>query len=64
MSKIDELLKDDAYVYRTNDTRKCKCGHSIDFFFRDRVSCSWCGRLVYRDKKTEFIEKMKKLERR
>ena len=64
MSKIDEIFKDDKYKYKHNTTRKCKCGHSIDLFKSDKTSCSWCGRLVYRDKKTEFIEKLKKLERR
>ena len=51
MTKIKEVFNDDKYKYKANTTRKCKCGHSIDLFKSDRTSCSWCGRLVYRDKK-------------
>ena len=34
---------------------KCKCGHSLIIpVFVDKQICSWCGHLVYRNKKLEF----------
>ena len=39
---------------------KCKCGHSITFTTNYQRTCSWCGRLVYPNKKMEFKERLKK----
>ena len=56
--KLDEILKDDKYQFKAKTSRKCKCGHSIDFFESSKVSCTWCGRLVYKNKKVEFKERL------
>lgn len=38
---------------------KCKCGHTVYIASnKDKVLCSWCHRYVYKDKKTEFIERL------
>ena len=53
---IDELSK-----YKV----KCKCGHTQILTNRfDRVLCSYCGNYIYRDKKTEFMYKLKDIEKR
>lgn len=41
----------------TKNTIKCKCGHSV-LMSRDKVICTHCGNYVYKDKLTEFKEKM------
>ena len=38
---------------------KCKCGKTVWIFNKDRAICSECGYYVYKDKKTEFIYKLK-----
>lgn len=37
----------------------CKCGHSV-LVEKRRKLCSWCGRFVYKNKKIEFEEKLKR----
>ena len=40
---------------------KCKyCGHSILIVNRSYCVCDWCGHKVYRSKKDEFKDKLKK----
>ena len=39
---------------------KCKCGHTIVLLERKYAICGWCGRNVYRSKKDEFEDKLKK----
>lgn len=39
---------------------KCKCGHVVIIIKRSWVMCSWCGRKIYRSKKDEFKDKLKK----
>lgn len=40
---------------------KCKCGHTVNFTSnKNKIICSWCGNYVYKNKKVEFIEKLKK----
>lgn len=36
---------------------KCKCGHVV-ILGKDKVICSHCGNWIYRDKRTEFKEKL------
>jgi ribosomal protein S27AE len=41
----------------------CKCGHTVAIYpFEHRISkiCSWCGNLVFINKKEEFKHKLKK----
>lgn len=49
---IDKLSKHKA---------KCKCGHVIIMVDKKVCICFWCGRKVYRSKKDEFEDKIKKL---
>lgn len=45
---------------RADNRVKCRCGHSMTFpFDKEKLICSWCGRLVYKNKKTEFKEVLK-----
>ena len=39
---------------------KCKCGHVIVMVNRTYCICNWCGRKVYRSKRDEFKDKLKK----
>lgn len=41
---------------------KCQnCGHSIYLIDRPFCICDWCGHKVYRSKKDEFEDKLKKV---
>lgn len=43
-------------------TRKvlCKCGHSVLMPIRkDKVICHWCGNYVFKNKRVEFIYRVK-----
>lgn len=37
---------------------KCKCGHSI-LMKNNKIICSYCGNYVYKNKKIEFMDKLK-----
>lgn len=40
---------------------KCKCGHSLNFLGKgDWKVCSWCGALVFKNRKAEFDYKFKR----
>ena len=40
---------------------RCKCGHRVIIpVWVDKQICDWCGNYVYRNKKLEFKEKLKK----
>ena len=42
---------------------KCEnCGHSINLDGKDKRICEWCGRYIFKDKKTEFLYRMKNLK--
>ena len=45
----------------TNNTVKCpNCGHSILITNKyKKVICSWCSHMVFADKKTEFVYRVK-----
>lgn len=39
----------------------CKCGHKMVILPTQKLNyriCSWCGRKVYKDKKSEFLDKI------
>lgn len=40
---------------------KCECGHTVMAVRRDFGICSYCGKKVYRYKKDEFKDKLKKV---
>lgn len=43
----------------------CKCGHSITDMTpkHNYVTCSWCGRLVFKNKKAEFDYRLAQLKK-
>ena len=49
----------------TNNTIKCKCGHSITFMNKDKNKkiCTWCGHYVYKSDKDKFKDVLNKLLR-
>ena len=57
--------KNDTKLFNmiTRNTIKCICGHSV-FTMKPKEICTWCGNYVYKDKKLEFKEKLKKLQKR
>lgn len=58
---MDKHIKDQKrFELFQQYTVKCKCGCSVTIMNRrKKVLCSWCGRMVYLDKKQEFNDKMK-----
>lgn len=38
--------------------RTCKCGHVVHVF-KDKKICTFCGRYVFKDEKTEFLYRIK-----
>lgn len=43
----------------------CSCGHVVCISkIMEKQICSWCGKLVYRDPKAEFKDKLLKEMRR
>ena len=43
----------------TDNTIKCKCGHSIWLGHNNYGTCNWCGRLVFKNNKEEFKYRLK-----
>lgn len=40
---------------------KCKCGHKVIIpVWVDKQLCNWCGNYVYRNKKMELLDNLKK----
>ena len=38
----------------------CKCGHVVIMLpGKDKVLCTWCHNYVYKDKKEEFMNRMR-----
>ena len=41
-------------------TMKCNCGHRVIMPIRkDKVICRWCGNYVFKNKRVEFIYRVK-----
>lgn len=54
----DDIFINNIAKYKT----KCShCGHVIVMVYRKYCICDWCGHKVYRSKKDEFLDKMKKV---
>lgn len=46
--------------YYSKITKKCKCGHSVVMpVFVDKKICSYCGNLIFKDKKTEDLYRIR-----
>lgn len=59
MNKREELDKK-RLSYFTSRNITCKCGHRIYIGNRyKKCICSWCGHMVYVDKKDEFKSLLK-----
>lgn len=41
--------------FYTKNSTKCKCGHTNFLGSRDKIICSWCGKYIFKNKKTEFF---------
>ena len=45
---------------RTDNTYKCKCGHSVTIRpGLKKVLCNWCNRYVFKNKEDEFKYRVK-----
>lgn len=54
--------KEDSRYFknRSENTVICNCGHRMAIpSFLDKKICDWCGKMVYKDKKVEFNDKIK-----
>lgn len=49
---------------RNNAKVKCKCGHTLNMGFQDKVICHWCGKYVFKNKKIEFEYRMKEINKK
>jgi hypothetical protein len=50
------IKRDNAYQ---NEIVKCKCGHSLFLPYIEPVKiCSFCGSIVYKNKKAEFVYRL------
>lgn len=54
---------DDVFIAKLNNYKvKCQhCGHTMILVRRENCICGWCGHKVYRSKKDEFLDKLKKV---
>jgi len=61
---INEIEK--RHHIATENATKCEnCGHKIFITNKyKKVICNWCGNLVFKDKKTEFMYRMKEVRNR
>ena len=45
-------------VYMNDNVKvKCECGHTVNVYY-DKRPCKYCGRLVFKRKRDEFIYKL------
>lgn len=41
---------------------KCKCGHVVVItYINDYCVCSWCGKKVFKDERTDFKDRLRRL---
>ena len=46
----------------TDNSYKCRCGHSVAIAKNcEKIICSHCGRYVFREKKDEFMYRLKEV---
>lgn len=58
------ILSDEEYERLSREYAKvkykCNCGHKVIIpAWVDKQLCNWCGNYVYKNKKDEFINKIK-----
>ena len=50
---------------RTENTYKCKCGHSVPIKPNEKkVLCHWCNKWVFKNKKDEFKFRLEEQRRK
>lgn len=57
-----KTIEDKLYSYDSEHKVYCQCGQYGAVFYntgRDRLICKNCGNYIYKDKKTEFMYKIK-----
>lgn len=56
-----KLNEDDSIILNvlTQNTYKCKCGHSVIIIKEDKALCKNCGKWVFKDKEKEFKYRVK-----
>lgn len=60
-TKADEMFQRQTDEYKKVKIQCKNCGYkSVIPVWVDRQICSWCGNYVYRNKKLEFKEMLKK----
>lgn len=56
--KIDNVKK--IHQERTDNTYKCKCGHSVVIRpNQDKLLCHWCNKWVFKNREDEFKYRLK-----
>ena len=55
---VEDSRRIDFY---TRNSTKCKCGHTNFLGSRDKIICSWCGMLVFKNKRIEFMHRIGEL---
>lgn len=59
--RLNKYKLDKYSEYLSSITRYCKCGHSVQFKTGiPYVICTYCGRLIFRDKRSEYNYKIKR----
>lgn len=49
-----------SFRFFADNRMYCKCGHSIMMRKdKDKIICSWCGHWIFKNKKDEFIYRMR-----
>lgn len=62
MKRRNKLTNDEIVKLCNNITNykiTCKCGHRVFLGTCDKIICSWCGRYIFKDSKTEFEYRIK-----
>ena len=64
MGKVNNFMsnKDMQKYIDEIDNHKytCKCGHKVFIpYDKEKALCSWCNRYVFKDKKDEFLFRLK-----
>jgi len=50
---------------RTENTYKCKCGHSVPIKpYEKKVLCHWCNKWVFKNEKDEFKFRLEEQRRK
>lgn len=70
MHKLDEGYKprfnkkqmDIMFQTYTDNSYKCRCGHTVAIAKNcEKIVCNHCGRYVFREKKDEFMYRLKEV---